>query len=257
MRISPGGRDFCARLATRAESSETRAMRYSGLIKGVFCKRDNRFRATVSIDGLDTWAHVPNSGRLGELFTPGRPVWLMPAGSPNRKTSHDLKLVEFESVLVSVDARLPNPLFAEAVAEKTITGFDYETVRPEVTRGNSRLDFRLSGSKGVCWVETKSVTLVRGGTALFPDAPTERGRKHLEELMDIAAGGELAAVVFVVQRPDALRFSVNRAEDPEFANTLQRAAENGVSVRAFNCGVTLEEIFIADEIPVNSKAERR
>jgi len=166
-------------------------------------------------------------------------------------------LADAGRLLVSVDARLPNPLFAEAVAEKTITGFDYETVRPEVTRGNSRLDFRLSGSKGVCWVETKSVTLVRDGTALFPDAPTERGRKHLEELMDIAAGGELAAVVFVVQRPDALRFSVNRAEDPEFADTLQRAAENGVSVRAFNCGVSLEEICISDEIPVDISTARR
>jgi sugar fermentation stimulation protein A len=225
-------------------------MKYSGLVKGIFRKRDNRFRATVSVDGLDTWAHVPNSGRLGELFTPGRPVWLTPAGSPNRKTSHDLKLVEFESVLVSVDARLPNPLFAEAIGDRTISGFEYEMVQPEVTRGNSRLDFRLSGPEGVCWVETKSVTLVRDGTALFPDAPTERGRKHLKELMDIAAGGELAAVVFVVQRPDALRFSVNRVEDPEFADTLQRAAENGVSVRAFACKVSLEEICIVDEIAV-------
>ena len=232
-------------------------MKYSGLVKGVFRKRDNRFRATVSVDGLDTWAHVPNSGRLGELFTPGRPVWLTPAGSPNRKTSYDLRLVEFESVLVSVDARLPNPLFAEAIAEKTISGFDYEKVRPEVTRGNSRLDFRLSGSNGVCWVETKSVTLVRDGTALFPDAPTARGRKHLEELMDIAAGGELAAVVFVVQRPDAMRFSVNRAEDPEFADALQQAADNGVSARAFACQVSLEEIFISDEIPVDISIARR
>ena len=231
-------------------------MRYSGLVKGVFRKRDNRFRATVSVGGLETWAHVPNSGRLGELFTPGRQIWLTPAGNPDRKTSYDLKLVEFESVLASVDARLPNPLFAEAVAEKTISGFDYETVRPEVTRGDSRLDFRLSGSEGVRWVETKSVTLVRDGTAFFPDAPTERGRKHLEELMDIAAGGESAAVVFVVQRPDALRFSANREEDPEFAVTLQRAAENGVSVRAFNCEVSLVEICISHEIPVDISTAR-
>jgi sugar fermentation stimulation protein A len=225
-------------------------MQFTGLVRGEFRRRDNRFRATVSVGGLETWAHVPNSGRLGELFTPGRPVWLAPAQAPNRKTNFDLKLVEYGPVLVSVDARLPNPLFAEAVAEKKLSGFDYQTVRPEVTRGNSRLDFRLSGPNGVCWVETKSVTLVQDGEARFPDAPTERGRKHLEELIDVVENGEQAAVVFVVQRPDALRFSANRKTDPAFAETLHRAAEVGVSVRAFSCLVSLEEITIDDEIPI-------
>lgn len=224
--------------------------------------RDNRFRATVIVDGRNVWAHVANSGRLEELFIPGRPVWLAPASDPNRKTSYDLKLVEFESVLVSVDARLPNPLFAEALAKGTISGFDYPAanpsakpanmplVKPEVVRGNSRLDFRLSGPDGICWVETKSVTLVRDGTALFPDAPTERGRKHLRELMDIVASGERAAVVFVVQRPDALRFSANRETDPEFARILDQAHRAGVSVRAVTCQVSLAEILIGDEIVV-------
>jgi len=153
-------------------------------------------------------------------------------------------------VLVSVDARLPNPLFAEAVKERKISGFDYQTVQPEVTRGNSRLDFRLSGPDGVCWVETKSVTLVRDGTALFPDAPTERGRKHLHELMDVVVAGEKATMVFVVQRPDALRFSANRKADPDFADSLYRAATVGVSVRAFTCVVSQAEILISDEIAV-------
>jgi sugar fermentation stimulation protein A len=220
------------------------------LIKGTMINRDNRFRATVSVGGVNAWAHVPNSGRLGELLTPGRPVWLAPAGSPERKTAYDLKLVEFESVLVSVDARLPNPLFAEALAKGTIPGYDYPTVKPEVVRGSSRLDFRLLGPDGVCWVETKSVTLVREGTALFPDAPTERGRKHLRELMDIVSSGERAAVVFVVQRPDALRFLANRETDPEFADTLRRAAGVGVSVRAFTCEVSLAEILIGSEVPL-------
>jgi sugar fermentation stimulation protein A len=225
-------------------------MQSAKLIKGTMIRRNNRFRATVSVGGVNAWAHVPNSGRLEELLTPGRPVWLAPAGSPERKTAYDLKLVEFESVLVSVDARLPNPLFAEALAKGSISGFAYPTVKPEVVRGSSRLDFRLSGPDGICWVETKSVTLVRDGTALFPDAPTERGRKHLRELMDIVSSGERAAVVFVVQRPDALRFSANRETDPEFADTLRRAAGVGVSVRAFTCEVSLAEILIGSEVPL-------
>jgi sugar fermentation stimulation protein A len=226
-------------------------MKIDGLVRGDFLTRDNRFRATVSVGGVEVWAHVPNSGRLRELFTPGRPVWLAPADALNRKTAYDLKLVEFGDVLVSVDARLPNPLFAEAVKENLISGFDYPVVRPEVTRGNSRLDFRLAGPDGVCWVETKSVTLVKDGTALFPDAPTERGRKHLHELMDVVVAGEKAAVVFVVQRHDAVRFSANRDEDPEFADTLQQAARAGVMVRAFTCHVSLEEIYIDIEVPVD------
>lgn len=213
--------------------------------------RDNRFRATVSVGGVDAWAHVPNSGRLGELLTPGRSVWLAPAGNPQRKTAYDLKLVEFKSVLVSVDARLPNPLFAEALAKGRISGFTYPSVKPEVVRGSSRLDFRLSDPDGTCWVETKSVTLVRDGTALFPGAPTDRGRKHLHELMDIVASGERAAVVFVIQRPDAHRFSANRETDPEFAETLDQAARAGVTVRAYICQVSLASVTIAAEIEMN------
>jgi sugar fermentation stimulation protein A len=225
-------------------------MKLPPLVRAYFRNRDNRFRATVTVDGADVWAHVPNSGRLTELFTSGKPIWMSPAGDPNRITSYDLKLVEYDSVLVSVDARLPNHLFAEALAARKIEGFDYSLVEPESTRGNSRLDFRLEGARGTCWVETKSVTLVEDDTALFPDAPTERGRKHLHELMDIASTGEQAAVVFVVQRPDALRFSAHWQADPEFADGLQHAAEVGVSVRAFTCQVSLEEILISDEIPV-------
>jgi sugar fermentation stimulation protein A len=193
---------------------------------------------------------------LTELFTPDRPVWLAPAANPNRKTAYDLKLVEYKSVLVSVDARLPNPLFAEALAadrsrsgrHATLPEFAYPTVKREVTYGHSRLDFRLSGPDGVCWVETKSVTLVEDGLALFPDAPTERGRKHLQTLIDIRQSGERAAVVFVVQRPDARRFAPHREADPAFAAALQDAVRAGVEVRAYICQVSLEEITIAKEI---------
>ncbi|UCG26389.1 MAG: DNA/RNA nuclease SfsA [Chloroflexota bacterium] len=220
------------------------------LVQGSFVKRDNRFRATVTVAGRQAWAHVPNSGRLGELLTPGRPVWLAPAGDPERKTAYDLKLVEFAGVLVSVDARLPNPLLAEALAGERLQAFDYPEIRREVALGASRLDFRLSGPDGACWVETKSVTLVTDGLAQFPDAPTERGRKHLSELMKARASGDRAAVVFVVQRADAVKFTPYSQADPLFAAALQDAAAAGVEIYAFTCRVSLESIFLAAEIPV-------
>lgn len=225
-------------------------MRFPHLIPGRFLHRDNRFRATVEVGGLESWAHVANSGRLGELFTPGRPVWLARAGNPNRKTVYDLKLVEYGSVLVSVDARSPNPLFAEALANGTIPGFPYPDLKPEVQYGDSRFDFRLSGPQGVCWVETKSVTLVNDGLAQFPDAPTTRGRKHLLGLQAAFAAGDKAAVVFIIQRPDAQRFSPYQQTDPEFSAALVQAAETGVAIRAFTCQVTHTEMFITAEIPV-------
>jgi len=221
------------------------------LIPGRFIRRDNRFRATVSVQGKEAWAHVPNSGRLQELFQAGRPVWLAPASTPHRKTRYDLKLVEYTSVLVSVDARLPNPLLAEALAKKQLPGFDYPTVEKEVNYGQSRLDFRLSGpDQGVCWVETKSVTLVEDRVAMFPDAPTGRGRRHLNELVRARNAGDQAAVIFVVQRPDARRFQPHQEADPQFAIALRQAAAAGVIIKAYTCQVSRREITITDEIPV-------
>jgi len=229
-------------------------MQFPHLIPGRFLYRDNRFRATVEVAGQEAWAHVPNSGRLHELFTPNRPIWLAPAAAANRKTAYDLKLVEYASVLVSVDARLPNPLFAEALAAGRITGFPYPDVRPEVQYGDSRFDFRLSGPQGTCWVESKSVTLVEDGLAQFPDAPTSRGRKHLLGLRTACLAGDQAAVIFVIQRPDARRFAPYQESDPEFTDALVQAAAAGVAVRAFTCHVSHTEITIATEIPVTLPA---
>jgi len=226
-------------------------MHFPELLPGRFIQRDNRFRATVEVEDQKAWAHVPNSGRLTELFVPGRPIWVAPAAAPHRKTAYDLKLVEYASVLVSVDARLPNPLFAEALSNEQCPDFPYPTVKPEVGYLDSRLDFKLSGPDGICWIETKSVTLVEDGLALFPDAPTERGRKHLNALIAARYAGDQAAVVFVIQRSDARRFMPHKEADPEFANALAQAAEAGVKLLACTCQVTLQTISIDDEIPVN------
>jgi sugar fermentation stimulation protein A len=225
-------------------------MDYQALVRGRFIKRDNRFRATVEVDDQIDWAHVPNSGRLQELFTPDRLVWLSRASAAHRKTDYDLKLVDYDGVLVSVDARLPNALFAEALENKQLSEFDYPIVRQEINYGHSRLDFRLSGPQGHCWVETKSVTLVKNGQALFPDAPTSRGRKHLHSLIDARRAGDQAAVVFIIQRPDATTFSPHLEADPQFAAALGQAEAADVKIRAYTCQVSLSAISIAAEIPV-------
>ncbi|HHB90453.1 MAG TPA: DNA/RNA nuclease SfsA [Anaerolineae bacterium] len=220
------------------------------LIPARFLRRDNRFRATVEVNGREAWAHVPNSGRLDDLFVPGRPIFLHPVDNPNRKTPYDLKLVQLPEALVSIDARLPNPIFAEAVAAGKLPEFPCHGIQPEVRYGDSRLDFRLEGPEGVCWVETKSVTLVEAGVAYFPDVPTARGSRHLRELLDILERGERAAVVFIIQRGDAVAFAPAAAVDPLFAQTLAQVAAAGVEVRAYVCRVDLEEIVLDHPVPV-------
>jgi len=226
-------------------------MKLRPLVKGNFVQRENRFRVTVEIQGEPIAAHLPNSGRLTELLTPGRPCWLEAFDSPHRKTGFDLKLVEYAGVFVSVDARLPNNLFAEALAAGWLEPFqEYELLEREISLGESRLDFRLTTPKGPCWVEVKSVTLVEEEVARFPDAPTSRGARHLRELTQAVREGAEAAIVFVVQRPDARRFSPHDQADPAFGAALREAAQVGVGVYAWTCDVDRERIGIAEQIPV-------
>jgi sugar fermentation stimulation protein A len=241
----------CAALVILTSSRIIARVVLPPLVAGRFVRRDNRFRVTVEIDGKPVAAHLPNSGRLTELLTPGRPCWLAEFDSPRRKTRFDLKLVRYAGVLVSVDARLPNALCAEALTEGWLEPFvGYGHVEHEVRLGKSRLDLRLTGPAGLCWVEVKSVTLVEDGVARFPDAPTVRGVRHVEELAAVARKGERAAVVFVIQRPDAVRFSPHDRADPVFGATLRAAARAGVGVYAWTCRVSRQAIEIAEPVPV-------
>lgn len=227
-------------------------MRFPPLMPGRFIRRVNRFRVTVRVGQEEVDAHLPNSGRLTELLTPERPCWLKPARSPGRKTDFDLKLVEYADVLVSVDARLPNPLFAEALEEGSVAPFRVcQGFHREVGLEESRIDFRLKMPEGVLWLETKSVTLVENGVALFPDAPTLRGSRHVRALADAVREGSQSAIVFVVQRPDARSFTPYDAADPVFGETLRAAADAGVSLYAWTCEVSKQAIAIAQEIPVD------
>lgn len=231
-------------------------VRFAPLVPGAFVRRDNRFRVQVQTGGRTVAAHLPNSGRLGELLVPGRRVWLAPADmrrNPRRRTAYDLALVEFAGRLVSVDARLPGRLVDEALRHGQLVGLEgYASVRREVRLGKSRLDFRLDAGPGKapCWVEVKSVTLVVAGTARFPDAPTPRGQRHVGELMRAAERGERAAVVFVVQRDDAQQFAPHDEADPAFGQALREAAQAGVEVYAWRCRVSREAMRLIEAIPV-------
>ena len=227
-------------------------MRFPPLVEGRFIKRLNRFAALVDVERREYLAHVPNSGRMGELLVPGFRVLLVPAPEgTNRKTSFDLALVDTGSALSSADARLPNKLVAEALNRKRMPQFaSYPVTRAEQVFGESRLDFLLEGPGGQCYVETKSVTLVEDGVGLFPDAPTIRGVKHLRSLMAARAEGHQAAVVFVIQRADADAFAPHDVADPLLGATLREAVAAGVDAWAYRCRVSEQRIILADEVPV-------
>ena len=224
----------------------------SNLVEGRFLERLNRFAALVEVAGAPSLVHVANSGRMRELLAAGNRVLLKPiTGAAHRKTRFDLALVDLGWTLASADARLPNALVTEALREGRLPQFrDYPQLRQEVVFGESRLDLRLDGPAGTCYIETKSVTLVNDGVGLFPDAPTIRGVKHLGSLGQAVAAGHRAAVVFVVQRADAQAFAPNDAADPAFGAALRQAVESDVEALAYRCRVTEQEIVLADALEI-------
>ena len=221
------------------------------LVEARFLRRVNRFLAVVEMDGRESDVHVANSGRLRELFQSGASVWLKPARREGRKTAYDLALVEADGVLVSADARLPNALVAEAVAEGLLEGIEKPSaIVRESTFGESRFDLMLKDGRGRRYVEVKSVTLVEQGVGLFPDSPTLRGVKHLNTLIEAVEAGHRAAVAFVVQRPDADAFAANEPADPALAESLSRAVACGVEAYAYNCRVSREEVRLNRRLPI-------
>ena len=227
---------------------------HPGLRRAAFVSRLNRFAALMRYDGREVLVHIANSGRMRELLCPENPMFLAPApprALAHRKTAYDLALVQVGGVLVSADARLPNALLRESIEAGLVPAFEgYDHVRAEVKLDDSRVDLRLCGPSGLCYVEVKSVTLVEDGVGLFPDAPTVRGRRHVLALREAVRRGSRSAVVFVIQRPDARALSPNRPADPEFCDALLDAVDQGVEVYAFGCLVSPSEITLADQVPV-------
>lgn len=224
-------------------------MQYGTVISGRFVERPNRFIAYVETEeGLQT-VHVKNTGRCRELLQPGAVVYLERAGSAARKTAYDLIAVEKGSLLVNMDAQAPNRVFAEWV---TAGGFlpDVTAIKREYTYGDSRLDFCLETRLGLHLVEVKGVTLEQDGLARFPDAPTERGVRHIRELQKAVEQGLEASLCFIVQMEGMQSVSPNDATHPAFGQALREAAAAGVRVCAYECSVTPDSLSVAREIPV-------
>lgn len=216
-------------------------------------RRINRFVVSVTAEsGEELQLHLPNSGRMQELLTPGTPGLAYIHGSPTRRTAGTLLLVRYQGRWVSVDAHMPNRLFVRGIAAGVLKPFlPCTDIRKEVTVRRVRLDFLLTSPDGSrCLVEAKSCNLVEDGIALFPDAPTLRGTNHLEVLTDSVKQGQRGALVWFVQRDDARQLRPHRAADPEFAAAVERAALAGVELYAYRCQVSPHRIAILDEIPV-------
>ena len=224
-------------------------MRYHAVEKGRFLARPNRFIAHVELEGRTEVCHVKNTGRCRELLLPGAAVYLERSDNPARKTKYDLVAVEKSGLLINMDAQAPNKVFGEwAAAGRFLPGL--AAIRPEFTWEDSRFDFLLEDARGKYFVEVKGVTLEENGEARFPDAPTERGVKHLRGRQRAVEQGHRAAVFFVIQMKGVSSFRPNDATHPAFGEVLRAAAGAGVGVFAYDCLVTPESLVIDAPVPV-------
>lgn len=228
-------------------------MKLPPLITGVLVKRYKRFLADVILeDGSLTTVHCPNSGSMKGCAEPGSRVYL--SRSPNLKRALPLtwELVESYGVWAGINTCLPNRLTREAIENGAVVELQgYTTIRPEVPYGEaSRIDLLLENSEGRCFVEVKNVTLVDDNRALFPDAVTTRGQKHLHELMRVVREGDRGVIFFTVQRSDGHSVSPADLIDPEYGRLLRQAIENGVEALAYRAVVTPQEIVLTERLPV-------
>lgn len=217
-------------------------------VKGIFKNRPNRFIAEVEVDGTLEIAHVPNTGRCKELLVENAIVWLKPSDNPNRKTKFSLHFVENRGALVSLYSQQANSIVYDAIIEgkiKELAGYNHH--QREKTVDNSRIDIYLANEKEECYVEVKGVTLIVDDEARFPDAPTERGAKHLKELIRLKKDGNRCAVFFLIQHPIGKFFRPNWENDPVFSQTLNDAYDAGVEILVYRCDNQLSGIELIPE----------
>ena len=221
-------------------------MTYSRVRSGIFRARPNRFIAIVEVDGIDTVCHVKNTGRCKELLVPGCTVILAAGDNPARKTPYDVVAVYKGDRLINMDSQAPN-----AVAESYLRGrFPHAAIRREVPYGDSRLDFCITDGADTWLVEVKGCTLERDNVGYFPDAPTQRGVKHLHHLTRAVAEGYRAAVLFVIQMEGIAAIRPNDTTHPAFGAALRGAAAAGVEVWATDCTVTPDSLTHRQAVPV-------
>lgn len=229
-------------------------MQYASVIRGQFCSRPNRFLAVVRIGGQEEIVHVKNTGRCRELLIPECTVYLSRSDNPNRKTKYDLIAVEKQRegkppLLINLDSQIPNAAAAEWLETGSL--FSANAVfRREVTHGSSRFDFSIMDGNIQSFLEVKGVTLEQDGIALFPDAPTLRGVKHLQELTACQQAEIPAYLLLVIQMKEIHTFRPNDAMHPQFGEALRRAAAAGVTLLARDCIVTPDSITIDAPVPI-------
>ena len=223
-------------------------MHYNTMVPGTFLSRPNRFIAHIEINGKAEICHVKNTGRCRELLPPGAQVWCLDAASPTRKTRYDLICVQKGDRLINMDSQAPNAAVKEWLSAGGLGKID--NLRPETTRGASRFDFSFTKDGKSCFMEVKGVTLETEGICAFPDAPTQRGVKHLQELAALAKQGYGAYVLFVIQMSDVNYLHPNDATDPAFGAALRQAADAGVQILAMDCTVTPDTMTLRQPVPV-------
>ena len=224
-------------------------MYYRHMVPGIFHARPNRFIAHIEIDGQMQICHVKNTGRCRELLPPGAKVWCQESTNPNRKTKYDLIAVQKGDRLINMDSQAPNIAAGEWLRSGGLG--PVEQVKAETVHGDSRFDFSFVKDGTLCFLEVKGVTLETDGVCAFPDAPTERGAKHLRGLIQAAREGYGAYVLFVIQMSDVKYLHPNNITDPVFAAALREAAENGVTILAMDCAVTPDTMNLRLPVLVN------
>ena len=224
----------------------------SDYVKAIFKSRPNRFIALCEVEGEEVKTHVPNTGRCKELLIEGVEVYLKPSDNPKRKTKYSLIFVKNKGELVSLHSQDANRVVFEAIKQGKIKELQcYTGVLSEKTIGNSRIDIYLKKTDKTktedCYCEVKGVTLIKDGIAQFPDAPTERGSKHLRELLKLKKEGHRAVVFFLIQHPAGDYFRPNWENDPVFARTLSEVYAEGVEILVYRSINTLEEVTLDDK----------
>ncbi|WP_346909972.1 A/G-specific adenine glycosylase [Faecalicatena orotica] len=224
-------------------------MRYERIDKAVFLERPNRFIAYAEIGGKKETIHVKNTGRCAELLKPLAPVYVQKSDNPERKTQWDLIAVEKGDILVNMDSQIPNRVVQEYIEKGNLFG-EKPYVRPETTYGNSRFDLYVESGERKIFIEVKGVTLEEDGVARFPDAPSERAVKHVEELCLAVKEGYEAYIIFVIQMKPIRYFTPNMDTHPAFGEALKKARASGVKVLAYDSIVTPESIELDQPVPV-------
>lgn len=224
-------------------------MKYSEIVKGEFVKRLNRFVALCRIEGEEVYCHVKNTGRCREILVEGAECYLEVSSNPDRKYKYSLVTVKKGKRFINIDSQAPNKAVGEFLKSGRLFK-NIENIRAEKTYGNSRFDFYFEHEDKKAFLEVKGVTLENDGKVYFPDAPTERGTKHLNELCECIKAGYEAYVFFVVQMKDVNSFSPNDFTDPGFGSALRRAADCGVKIICYDCDVSENEMIIRDSVPV-------